>query len=259
MKNIDDYNKKIEVIKTITDDQIKEPNSIPMGIYIQEAEYLYSWCQDDKEELTSKGLDWTVVEDLPIRCGALRQAESNWHRAKFLRREAENIWVRELSKGYDLRNEIAHHFYYAFQDDTSLLRKVKKFLEGTTHAEMIQCLNNLSVLGRDNRELLRKIGFDFTLLDLAAQKSDELYTKKKAASWESKDYLEPKKIRHQAFTYLKEAVDLIYNYGRYVFWKNSDRLKGYRSNHLRKKSMSWKRRHNLPGTETGPEPETTDI
>ena len=259
MKNVDDYNKKIEVIKTITDDQIKVPNSIPIGIYIQEAEYLYSWCQDDKEELTSKGLDWTVVEDLPIRCGALREAESNWHQAKFLRREAENIWVRELSKGYDLRNEIAHHFYYAFQDSPSLLIKVKKFLKGTTHAEMIQCLNNLSVLGCYNQELLSKIGFDFTLLDLAAQKSDELSTKKKAASWESKDYLEPKKIRHQAFTYLKEAVDLIYDYGRYVFRKDSARLKGYRSNHLRKKRMRCKVRHNVPGTEPGPEPVTTDI
>ena len=118
----EDYKKKIEVIKTITDDQIKVPNSIPMGIYIQEAEYLYSWCQDDKEELTSKNLDWTVVEDLPIRCGVLRQAESNWHQAKFLRRKAENIWVQELSKGYNLKNEIAHHFYYAFQDSPSVLR-----------------------------------------------------------------------------------------------------------------------------------------
>jgi hypothetical protein len=71
MSNVEDYNMKIEVIKTITDDQIKLPNSIPIGIYIQEAEDLYRWCQDDKEELTAKGLDWTVVEDLPIRCGAL--------------------------------------------------------------------------------------------------------------------------------------------------------------------------------------------
>jgi hypothetical protein len=252
MSYIEDYNKKIEVIKTITDDQIKVPNSIPVGIYIQEAEYLYRWCQDDKEEFTSKGLDWTVVEDLPVRFGALREAELKWHQAQYLRRKAENIWVRELSKGYDLKNEIAHHFYYAFQDSPSLIVKLKKFLKGTTHAEMIQCLNNLSVLGLSNQELLRKIGFDFTLLDLAAQKSDEFSTKKEAASWDSKDYLEAKKIRDQAYTHLKEAVDLVYDYGRYVFWKGSARLKGYSSNHLRKKRMRWKKRHNLPEPE--PEP-----
>jgi hypothetical protein len=249
MSYSEDYNMKIEVLKTITDDQIKVPNSIPLGIYIQEAENLYRWCQDDKEELKAKGLDWTVVEDLPVRCGALREAESNWHRAKFLRREAENIWVRELSKGYDLKNEIAHHFYYAFRDDPSLIVKLKKFLEGTTHAEMIQCLNNLSVLGLSKQELLRKIGFDFMLLDLAAQKSDEFSKKKEAASWDSKDYLEAKKIRDQAFTHLKEAVDLIREYGRYVFWRNDARLKGYRSNHLRKMRLRNTRQNTVNGSE----------
>jgi hypothetical protein len=47
-------------------------------------------------------------------------------------------------------------------------------------------------------------------------------------------------------------VDLIYDYGRYVFWKGSAHLKGYSSNHLRKKRMRWKKRHNLPEPE--PEP-----
>ena len=61
MSNVEDYNMKIDVIKAITDDQIKTPTKIPVGIYIMEAHYLYYWCQDDKEELMAKGLDWTVV------------------------------------------------------------------------------------------------------------------------------------------------------------------------------------------------------
>ena len=160
MSNIEDYNTKLEVIKAIPDDQIKPPNSIPVGIYIQESEDLYKWCLDDKDELTAKGLDWTLVEDLPIRCGALREASTNWSREWRTREEAEQLWLLESPKGYDLRNEIAHHFYYAFNDDPSLIAKVNSYLEGTTHAEMIQCLNNLSVLGRDNQELLTAIGFD---------------------------------------------------------------------------------------------------
>lgn len=252
MSNLEDYNSKIDEIKKITDDQIKKPVNIPVGIYIDESETLYKWCHDDKKELTSKGLDWKVVEDIPIRCGALSEAESKWKYAQFLRMHAETTWVRELSKGYELRKEIAHHFNYAFQVSPSLIRKVKKFLKGTTNADMIQCLNNLSVLGQNNRKLLKKIGFDFTLLDLAAQKSDELSTKKKAASWDSEDYLEAKKIRNQAFTHLKEAVDLVCNCGKYVFCNNSARLKGYRSDHLRMKRLKWKRRHNAPVPETEP-------
>jgi hypothetical protein len=254
----EDYNKKIEVIKAITDDQIKVPNMIPIGIYIQEAEDLYKWCQDDKEELTAKGLDWTVVEDLPVRCGALREAETNWNRAQFLRRKTENIWVQEFPKGYELRNKLIHHFYYAFRDKSSLIGKVKEIANRSTHDGMIDGLYDLNVLGLVNQYLLTKIGFDLTLLDLAAQKSRELATKKEEASWDSEDYLEAQKIRNQAFTHLKEAVDLIYDYGKYVFWKDYARLKGYRSNHLRMKRLRWKRRHNVPGPEPAPEQLTID-
>ena len=123
---------------------------------------------------------------------------------------------------------------------------------------MIQCLNNLSVLGRYNQELLRKIGFDFKLLDLAAQKSRELAMKKESASFYSEDYLEAKKIRNQAFTHLKEAVDLIYEYGRYVFWRNPARLKGYRSDYRRMLNQRSTSRNSVPEPQPGYIPITND-
>jgi hypothetical protein len=255
MSNVEDYNMKIEVIKAISDDQIKNPNSIPVGIYIQEAEDLYKWCPDDKDELMAKGLDWTVVEDLPIRCGALREAESNWGREWRTREEAEKLWILESPKGYDLRNVVAHHFYYAFQDDPSLIGRVNAFLEGSTHADMIQCLNDLSVLGRANHELLTNIGFDLTLLDLAAQKSDELAPIYAAASRDRQDFSEFKKIRDQAFTHVKEAVDLIRKCGQYVFWRNASRVKGYRSNYLRRLNRRSNEENNEPEPGPGPVPE----
>ena len=44
-----------------------------------------------------------------------------------------------------------------------------------------------------------------------------------------------KKMRDKAYTYLKEAVDEIRAGGKYVFWKNEKRLKGYRSEYHRRK------------------------
>jgi hypothetical protein len=124
---------------------------------------------------------------------------------------------------------------------------------------MIHGLYDLNALGRDNQDLLTKIGFDFTLLDLAAKKSDELATKNAAASFDREDYLEAKTIRNQAYTHLKEAVDLTRECGKFVFCRNAYRLKGYRSNHLRKSIMRWKRRHKVQKPEPGPEQETIDI
>ena len=258
MSNLEEYNTKLEVIKAIPDDQIKPPNSIPVEIYIQEAEHLLAWCQVDKDELIVSGLDWTAVEDLPVRCGALREAESKWIKERYTREEAEQLWFLESPQGYELRNVIAHNFYYAFQDSTSLISKVNTILEGSTHAGMIQALNNFSVLGRDNQELLTNIGFDLTLLDLAAQKSDELATIYAAAYRDRENYSEIKKIRDQAFTHVKEVVDKIRKCGKFLFWRNAARLKGYRSNYLRRIRLRGAEDNNEPepGTETVTEPVT---
>ena len=250
MSNIEDYNMKLEVIKAIPDDQIKNPNQIPVGIYVQEAEDLYKWCIPDQDELTAKGLEWTEVEDLPIRCGALSVAEGKWANEWKNREEAEKLWLLESPKGYDLRNEIVHHFYYAFHDSPALIGRINKFLEGTTHAEMIQCLMNLSELGKSNQELLSSIGFDLTLLDLAAQKSDELASLYASASRDREDFSEVKKIRDQAFTHVKDAVDKIRKCGQFVFWRTPARVKGYRSNYLRRLS----RRSTEDNTEPVPQP-----
>jgi hypothetical protein len=184
MSYIEDYKMKIEVIKAIPDDQIKTPNSIPVGIYIQEAEYLEKWCRDDKDELSAKGLDWKVVEDLPVRCEALREAESKWVIQQSQRRAYAKIWQKEARKGCDLRNELIHHFRYAFRDDPSLMESVKEIADRITHDGMIQGLRDLSVLGINNRDLLTKIGFDLKMLGLAAKKAEELDSKYGAASFD---------------------------------------------------------------------------
>jgi len=41
-------------------------------------------------------------------------------------------------------------------------------------------------------------------------------------------------IRDKAYTYMKQAVDEIRECGKFVFWRNPDRLKGYMSDHWRK-------------------------
>ena len=94
------YNKKIEIIMAIPDDQIKIPKNIPLGNYIQEAENLYTWCQDDKEELTAKGLDWNVVEDIPTRSALLSNAASNWNFKKSMRIISAKDWLKEAPQGY---------------------------------------------------------------------------------------------------------------------------------------------------------------
>jgi len=247
----EDYNVQIESIKKITDDQIKMPGKIPIGVYIQEADYLYTWCQDDKEKLMEKGLNWTIVEDMRSRCGALREAESIWNRVKFSRSQEEITWFNEATSGHDLKSELLHHFRYAFRKDSSLVLKVREISYSHTHAGMIQGLSDLYVLGINNRDLLRKINFDFNKLGLAAKKAEELNSMYAAADNGGKYRCEIKKIRDQAYTHLKDAVDYIRVYGRYVFFGNPDRLKGYRSDYRRMLNKRSSRRNKLSKLEPG--------
>ena len=55
----------------------------------------------------------------------------------------------------------------------------------------------------------------------------------KAAATTDKYDKDVKRIRDQAYTHLKEAVDALRRCGQFVFWKNEDRRKGYTSQYNR--------------------------
>jgi hypothetical protein len=231
----ENYDKKLDEIKAIQEDQIKTPNNIPVDVYIQEANNLYQWCLDDKEKLTALGLNWELVTDLPARASALKEAESRWNRERFARKEAAKKWQKESPIAYNLRDEISQWFRFAFRKDSQLLMKVARIAEGKAHAQMIQALNDLAGLGKANPMLLKKINFDMTLLDRAAEYSKLMAKLLAAANTERKGQSDRKEIRDRAYTHLKEAVDGIYECGQFAFRQNDERRRGYRSNYIHKR------------------------
>ncbi len=100
MGNREDYEKKLEEIKGIDGDRLKAPHHIPVDTYIQEAETLYEWAMKDIEALISIGLSRELVEDLPIRIGALIQAESTWYVQRNSGDEAVKRWAKESPFAY---------------------------------------------------------------------------------------------------------------------------------------------------------------
>jgi hypothetical protein len=229
----EDYEMKLDMIKAIPDGKIKTPHHIPVSVYIQEANTLYHWCRADKEALTAVGLSGELIEDLPVRMGALIHAESSWYVQRNTWEEAAEKWAKESPLAYDLRDRLLQAFSFAFRKHPDLLKTVKAIAKGKRHAGMIQGLNDLAVLGKNNPGLLAAIHFDVSLLDKAAQTADEMAPLLSAVTSNRTEYSEAKKIRDQAYTHLKEAVDEIREYGKYVFRKNKERFTGYASNHIR--------------------------
>ena len=244
-----DYQEKQDVIKAIENDQIKTPHHIPVAVYIQEADLLYHWCQADKEALTNVGLSWELVQDLPVRIGALVEAEAQWHVERNTTKEAEKKWTSQSPIAYGLRNRLLKDFRFAFRMRDDLLAAVRHIAKGHTHADMIQDLNDLSVLGKANRELLAAIRFDMSLLDEAAQTAAELASLLAETNSCKLEYDKAKKIRDQAYTHLKEAVDEICVHGKYVFRNNKERYIGYRSHYIRQKRSNRASKSDAPGAE----------
>ncbi|MCP5104721.1 MAG: hypothetical protein GY950_15155 [bacterium] len=235
MSSREDYDLKLETIKAIEDNQIKIPHHIPVDVYIQEAKNLYQWARADLEALTAAGLSPELVEDLPIRLGALSKAEALWYVRHTSGSEAAHQWAAQLPPAVDLRKQLLHDFRFAFRKHPDLSAALGGIGKGRSFAALIQDLSDLGVIGESNRELLAVIAFDMSLIDRAAQVADEMSRLLAQRTTDRLRYNEAKKIRDQAYTHLKGAVDDIREYGRFVFRRDKERLSGYRSHYMREK------------------------
>lgn len=198
-----------------------------------EGRYLYKRCMPDKVALMAAGLDWVLVDDLPVRIDAATEAQAIWHDVMFGREEAQKKWALLSPAGYELRDELLHFMRYAYRDHPDIHTRVDSVADGSSDADMIQDLNDLAVIGRENLDPLIAVGFNPAKLDEAASKNKELGDLRADASVDKGADREKKLVRDQSYTYLKQAMDAIRECGQFVFWKDDDRAKGYASEYKR--------------------------
>ena len=100
--------------------------SIPVDVALQESEDLLVWCQLDKDDLVKAGIDWKMVENLPLRIGALRYVQSQWQKDFRSLEDSQKIWALESPLAYDLRNELLHHFLHVSASQKNSTKNRKK-------------------------------------------------------------------------------------------------------------------------------------
>jgi len=235
-----DYQALFEQFTAIPSQDAKTP-VMPVDVYLQEVENLYHWVQDDEAPLTGAGLDWALVNALPPRAGALRGAQSLWFKQRFSQEETAKEWQLASDEGYDLRNQLLHSFRYAYRNQANLLNRVSSISDGKGHADMIQDLNDIALLGQAHFEPLAAINLDPAQLQQAADRAAYLSDLLARATIDREDNSRSRVIRDQAYTYLKAAVDDVRACGQYVFWRDNTRLKGYSSPYFRRASNKSKK------------------
>lgn len=215
---------------------------IPAHAYLQEACNLYVWCQDDIRELESVGLSRNVIDELPVKIEAAQEAHTIWNEGKDSRGPARVHFEEKLAAARKLKTQLTQAFHFAFRKDRALNASVSKMAKTASYPALIQSLNNLAVLGRDNLSLLQQINFDASLLDDAAALSTTLSRALSAQKVEKEAVTELKQIRDKAFVYLKMSVDQIRVAGVYAFSSNKERRQGYVSDYWKKRNKIMKKR-----------------
>ncbi len=240
MSNQSDFNELEAFIKAVDKKDVKHPN-MPIGINMQEAEDLVIWLEPDRPKLVGAGLPEATIDGLSKRIGAVRYIQSRWNSKRFTKEEAQKKFALLGPEAYDLCERIIHSMLFAYRKLPDIKSRVQAIAEGTGDADMIQDLSDLSVHGKNNPEPLLAINFDITQLDQAASKSDELGSLLGIAHGEKATDSETKIMRDKAYTYLKQSVDEIREYGRFLFWRDETRATGYASAYHRQERKSQKK------------------
>ena len=183
--------------------------------------------------MVSAGLDWKLVESLPVKANALSYAESKWLAGYFYQPDTATLWKEKSPRIFQLRSELIHTFRFVYRKNNKILALVNKVAASSSYAAMLQDLNDLAVLGKDNPKELKDIKFDMALLDEAA---DLVYTLRPlfAKTKTESDFNELKLIRDKALVLLKVDVDEICAVGQFLFWRDPERKKIYQSQYLRR-------------------------
>jgi len=228
---------ELEIVNSLPSDQIKVPTQ-PVDNYIQEAENLLKWCTPDKVTLLAKGLNPYYLDAMPFSLAICRDAQATWAAEQKLKSDAAKAWQEQSPKAFTLRNQLVADCRYAFRNDPDLLKAVALIAEGSSNADMIQDLADLSVLGKKNPRPLAAIRLDNTKLDVAAALSSSLAVVLAEANGDKNSENATFLFRNKAYTHLKTAVDEIRICGKYAFRDDKARLKGYKSAFWRKKYMN---------------------
>ncbi|WP_159518332.1 hypothetical protein [Sunxiuqinia indica] len=230
----------IELLQAIPPSQLKRP-SMPISVYLQEANDLYLWSKDDWPELLDAGLSAEVLDTFLLRYELLSYFQLQWNKEKRQSPAMMDVFQDKLREGKQLHVSVTKSLRYAFRKHPKLQEKLRQIARVSPHAALYQSLNDLAVLGEAHQDLLQAIHFDTRALAQARQLSDELPGLAAAAHpprGETKD------LRDRAYAYFKEAVDELYSCGKYVFRNNEDRRIGYRSQYMHRKGRARKQSRN---------------
>ncbi len=213
-------------IESLPSDDVKLPNQ-PIDDFAASTETLAVEADEDREALAAAGMDVTLIDELAPLSGALRHCQALWMSEYRAREEAKKEWQDQSPMAYEEKKDLLHQFSFAYRRDDNILKKVMRIREGASHADMVQDLVELAVLGEKYPQPLTAINFDMNRLQNARTLSHAMSELLAAANGSAGDSSSNKLLRDRAYTLLAAKASTVREYGRFVFWKDEDKRARY--------------------------------
>lgn len=229
--------------------QSHSKTTIPVPFLVSESRTLAGWCLPDRGKLTGAGLDWALVEKLPLladRCEELyvMYTVERWDLSECRKRMARRFKAASRVRSLTAR-KIRHALSVAGSEN-----KLPSYHRREKPPEIIQDLFNLSYMCFRLKEYMENIGFNLrrasAIEKLARMRSDEL------AFFEGEklvQFAELKKELQHSYGELHRVVNRIRGCAFEVFGVGHPRRKGYVSRYrsaLNSRRMRKKNREDSP-------------
>jgi hypothetical protein len=216
------YNELLPAISSVSD-ELTVTNSMPIDEAAAEAQRVGALVKQYDAILRKTGIDTTYLDTLVKRIGAFVWSAAVIQSLVETETTANKEWNARKSEGVEIRRVLIRTFQYAFRNDSDLLESVQLIIDGKGNRDFLLDILSCSKLGKSNINLLTAINADVTLLDKAAILYTELSDIFSRMSIDPVKHSKAVSIYNKAWTYLKEALDEIYEAGRYAFDESDER------------------------------------
>ena len=229
--------------KTIEDEVLEYKQNeiitptIPVDITIGESGVLHQNALEDAPKLLAKGLNEGLIQQLIPRAKFLQKKQSAWIAVYQSALTNTQQWEAKIAEGRLLQRELKYDFQFGYRNHPDILNKLKNIVEGKGNMDLIQDLSDYSAFAKQYPEPLSAILFDTSKTERAKQISLDLVDLMNKVDGVKNSKNRPEKImRDRAYTHLKQLVDEIRAYGKYVFWNDEEKQKRYSSEYIRDKN-----------------------
>jgi hypothetical protein len=216
MSQRQDYEAKLAEAEALKKEDVKSPY-MKVEDFIEDSKTLSNNAFKHKEKLLTAGITEELLQELKILTSATLEAESNWSQVRETQKEAQIQWNEKKPEAVKLKRYLLKAGRYALRKDKAKQNTVDLIAAGDSNADLIQDLNDLAVLGRQNTEAFNKIGVSPDNFEKAAALAAEMLELRARANGEN-EICDERIIRDRFYTLLKEVADEVRDCARFVFY-----------------------------------------